>query len=137
MVRGFSLPELLIVLAVLGILLGIGIPSYREYLEKNARQEATVLLQKNALFLESLYQRTGSYKQSPTRWPQLPHSHASAGVYALDFGSTPRNTDEGYYVLRASRRLDSGGSELLSLTQTGILKYCQTESGVTTCELLN
>ena len=137
MMRGFSLPELLVVLAVLAILLGMGMPSYREYVEKSARQEATALLQKNALFLEDFYQRTGSYKQSPTRWPPLPYRHASAGVYTLDFGSTPRNTDDGYYVLRASRELEGGGSELLSLTQTGILKYCHAESGGTACELLN
>lgn len=135
--RGFSLSELLIALAVLGMLFGIGVPAYQEYLAKRARQEAAALLQQNALFLESFYQQTGSYKLSPTSWPPLPYTHASAGVYALDFGSTARNTDDGYYVLRASRRLGSGISEQLSLTQTGILKFCQTKAAVTNCELLN
>lgn len=51
--RGFTLAELLVVLTVLGILLGIGIPSFRSLLEQNRATSAANQLQASLQFARS------------------------------------------------------------------------------------
>jgi len=51
--RGFTLVELLVVVTVLGILLGIGIPSFRSLLEQNRATSAANQLQASLQFARS------------------------------------------------------------------------------------
>ncbi|KMJ52098.1 hypothetical protein ACG97_15405 [Vogesella sp. EB] len=138
--RGFTLLELLLVLALLGILSAAALPAYQGYVQRSQRAQAIALLQENAIFLEEFYHRHGSYKLTPTRWPTLPAPVSPPGgvaQYQLAFGSLPRNTDEGYYVLRATRLQVTDEAEVISLTQTGIIKRCVRRDGVEQCELVH
>lgn len=60
--RGFTLIELMIVVAVIGILASIAYPSYRDYVLRAARAEAKTALLDNAQFLERNYSVNNSYK---------------------------------------------------------------------------
>ncbi len=63
--HGFSLIELLITIAIVGILSSIAIPSYKSYLIKARRSEAkTVLLQTQASF-EQFYSQNNKYTGAP------------------------------------------------------------------------
>lgn len=138
--RGFTLLELLLVLALLGILSAAALPAYQGYVQRSQREQAIALLQENAIFLEEFYHRHGSYKLTPTRWPTLPVPLSPPGgvaQYQLAFGSLPRNTDDGYYVLRATRLQVTDETEVISLTQTGIIKRCVRRDGVEQCELVH
>lgn len=138
--RGFTLLELLLVLALLGILSAAALPAYQGYVQRSQRALAVALLQENAMFLEEFYHRQGSYKLTPTRWPVLPASVSPSDgepQYQLAFGSTPRNTDDGYYVLRATRLQARDETEVITLTQTGIMKLCLRRDGVERCELVH
>lgn len=138
--RGFTLLELLLVLVLLGILSAAALPAYQGYVQRSQRAQAIALLQENAIFLEEFYHRHGSYKLTPTRWPALPVTVSPpAGVaqYQLAFGTLPRNTDDGYYVLRATRLRVADETEVISLTQTGIIKRCVRCDGVERCELVH
>ena len=138
--RGFTLFELVLALVVLGILTAAALPAYQGYVERSQRAQAIALLQENAIFMEEFYHRHGSYKLTPTRWPLLPapvSPPAGEALYQLAFGSTPRNTDDGYYVLRATRLQAREEMEVITLTQTGILKRCLRRDGVERCELVH
>lgn len=59
--KGFSLIELMIVVAVIGILAGIAYPSYQEYIARARRADAKTVLLENAQFLERFYSQNGTY----------------------------------------------------------------------------
>lgn len=62
--NGISLIELLIVIAVVGILASIAYPGYREQLKQSARTEVVGLLFESAQQLERHYARAGQYSDS-------------------------------------------------------------------------
>ena len=59
--RGVTLIELLIVVAVLGILAAVAVPSYRDYTQQSRRAEAKTVLMEAAQFLERTYSTNNCY----------------------------------------------------------------------------
>lgn len=60
---GFTLIELMITIAVIGILAAIAIPNYTDYLRGAARTDAKTALMENAQFLERNFTEAGRYDQ--------------------------------------------------------------------------
>lgn len=59
--KGFTLIELMIVVAIVGILAAIAYPSYTEYVKRTHRAEIAGLLSEQVQALERFYSRTGQY----------------------------------------------------------------------------
>jgi type IV pilus assembly protein PilE len=58
---GFTLIELMIAVAVVGILAAIAYPAYQEQVRQTRRAEVTTVLLENAQLLERHFTRTGAY----------------------------------------------------------------------------
>jgi type IV pilus assembly protein PilE len=94
---GFTVIELLIVLAILGTLLAIAIPSYQEYTRKAARAEAKGTMLDIAQMQERYFSNNGTYlaiaappAAAPTGWKNYSGGSASGSKYNISVaaGST-------------------------------------------------
>jgi prepilin-type N-terminal cleavage/methylation domain-containing protein len=65
--EGFSLIELLVVVAVVGILAAVAYPSYQEQLASARRSDMKAELMRLAQYMERLYTETGSQRQRQHR----------------------------------------------------------------------
>jgi type IV pilus assembly protein PilE len=61
--KGFTLIELMIVVAIVGILAAIAYPSYTEYVKRTHRAEIASLLSEQTQALERWFTRKGTYKE--------------------------------------------------------------------------
>ena len=59
--RGFTLIEIMIVIAIIGIVITIGYPSLTEYVKKGRRTEVAGLLSEQAQILERFYSKNNVY----------------------------------------------------------------------------
>lgn len=85
--QGFTLIELMITVAILGILAAIAYPSYTAQVQKSRRADAQVALQEIAQRQEAYFLRNRSYAKDVT---QLGYAATSAeGQYGLSIAPTP------------------------------------------------
>ncbi|MEE3635069.1 type IV pilin protein [Pseudomonas sp. AL 58] len=94
--KGLTLIELLIVIAVVGILASIAYPSYSEKVKKAARTEIAGLLFESALSLERHRSRAGQYADTDAVVTPLPTG--------TDYYSLHASRTAGDFVLSARRR---------------------------------
>ncbi|MCY0110884.1 MULTISPECIES: type IV pilin protein [Pseudomonas] len=122
--RGFTLIEIMIVIAIIGIIITIAAPSYTEYLKKGRRAEVVSLLSEQAQILERFYTKNNVY----------------TGITGLSAGNdfytlTPTVTDQ-TFLLTATRKAgttmatDKCGD--FTLTNTGVRSMNNATTGLTT-----
>ena len=110
--QGFTLIELMIVVAVIGILASIAYPSYREYVAKSRRAEAKTVLLSAQQWMERFYTENFRYDQNsagtavtdasqfPARFSQSPTEGSAVYTIAVVI---PANTRDAYSV-KATRK---------------------------------
>ncbi|MFJ2283946.1 type IV pilin protein [Pseudomonas sp. NPDC087803] len=122
--RGFTLIEIMIVIAIIGIIITIAAPSYTEYLKKGRRAEVVSLLSEQAQNLERFYTKNNVY----------------TGITGLSTGNdfytiTPTIADQ-TFLLTATRKAgttmatDKCGD--FTLTNTGVRSMNNATTGLTT-----
>lgn len=113
-IAGFSLIELMIVVAIIAILATIAYPSYRDSVRKANRGDAQGKLLENVNFMERVFTQSNSYVLGALVLP-----HTSAESYNLGFSAGPTATT---YTLNAAPTGDQVNDTCATLTisSTGV-----------------
>jgi len=100
---GFTLIELMITVAIIGILAAIAYPSYTEYVLRGNRSEAQALLNDAAARQERYYAQNNTYADTTAK---LGYSSASSAtnLYTL---SIPSASSSAYSLLATAQRTDA------------------------------
>lgn len=134
--RGFTLIELMIVVAIVAILASIAYPAYTDQVRKTRRADAKGALLENAQFMERNYTMTGTFNTKPSggalTTTDLPYKTApreGTAWYNLSFSAGPAASS---YTLQAVPIGDQAndGCGTLTITHAGAKAA---SSGATDC----
>ena len=128
--QGFSLLELMIVCAVVGILASIAYPSYQNHLQNTRRADAQGGLMGFANAMERYYTRNNTYVGAvagtvfPAQWPL----EGTVRYYNLAFTAAPTAT--AYTVLATPiAGTSQAGNGRLELDSTGARRWTTNDDG--------
>ena len=100
--RGFTLVELLVAMAALGVLVAIALPAFFEQLARARRTDVQAALLEDAAYMQHYYASHNAYTDTPP--PQLPFASAprqGSASYAITVGVP--TSDPTSFVLTATR----------------------------------
>lgn len=126
--KGFTLIEILIAVAIIGILAGIAFPSYKESMKKSRRVDAQAALQGLAQAMERHYTTSGSYEDAAGT-SGSPADTGAPHIFAIkspiDGDQTHYNlwiqaADATSYTLVAEPVNAQSGDGILALSSTGL-----------------
>ncbi|MEO6676036.1 MAG: type IV pilin protein [Pseudomonas sp.] len=122
--RGFTLIEIMIVIAIIGIVITIGYPSLTEYVKKGRRAEVAGLLSDQAQILERFYSKNNLYTGA---------TGLSAGndYYTI----TPTITDQTFLVTavrKAGTAMATDKCGDFTITNTGVRSMVNATAGLAT-----
>ncbi len=104
--RGFTLIEILIAMAIVGILAAVALPSYRKYVQKSNRSDAKISMSRLATLEERFYFRENNYTAN------------FADIVSGATANQPINSDGGNYSIALTTSVSNGVISGWSMTAT-------------------
>ena len=136
--RGFTLIEVMIVVAIAAILTAVALPSYREYVRRAHRTEARAGLLQGAQWMERAATAIGTYPLTASFPTTL--TTVKSGRYTIAVASPPASAASGSaFTLTATPAGAQVGDKCASytLTHTGVRGAASTASGPLVAECWN
>ncbi len=136
--RGFTMIEMLIALAIMGIVAAVAIPSYRKSTQKANRSDAKISLTRLATLEERFYFRennyTGNFADIVTGATANAALNSDSGYYTIVLTLTGSGTGWSMTATALSNQLLDTDCKTFTLTSTGA-KTATTSANVatTTC----
>lgn len=138
--RGFTLIELMIVVAIVGILATFAFPSFNNYLVKSRRAEAKAMLQQAALWMERNQTATFRYDRDITGAEINNAKLATMGFsktpttgtthYEIQFAAISQNAFVLSATPKGSQATDDATCGTLALNSAGLRGQLEGTSGV-------
>ena len=133
--RGFTLIELMIVVAIAAILMAVALPSYRSYVQRSRVPVALDALSAYQTRMEQRYQDVGNYASGTACWASIPTvtnftvtcsiSSSGQGFTATATGSGPMS---GY-----AYTINHAGTRVTTAHPNGAVTTCWSTRG-STCD---
>ena len=119
--RGFSLMELMIAVAVAGILLAVAVPTYQNYLNTNRRAVAGACLTELSQYMERVHTSSMTYNVNNAEPTELPDSNCQQtlqGTYAFTLNANAQT----YTLTAEPKGAQSGDTSCgaLAIDQAGV-----------------
>jgi type IV pilus assembly protein PilE len=109
--KGFTLIELMIVIAIIGIIAAIAIPAYGDYIKRARRNEAKALIMEMAQWMERKYSSDNCYSA-------MVSGACSTGAPTLPYTQSPKQGDSMYTITVAMGAASPQTTYILTATPT-------------------
>jgi type IV pilus assembly protein PilE len=129
--QGFTLIEMMIVVAVIGILAAVAYPSYAEYVKRSNRSEGQALLSDTAAAQERYYSQNNRYITANADMAKLKaRSSSTTNKYTLTVSSM---ANDGGYSLTATPQFSDTDCGNLTLNALGVRERSGSKKTATEC----
>ncbi len=115
--RGFTLVEMMVVIAIVAILTAVALPSYNKHLQRSARVNAEAILTQSTQLMERYYTANNTYLGGPLMSAVSPIGATGTAVkYNISFVAPPTATA---YTVQAVPFSSQASDACATLTLSG------------------
>jgi type IV pilus assembly protein PilE len=97
---GFTLIELMVTIAVIGILVAVALPSYKDQIARGKRSDVQTALVEDAAYMQRYYAANNTYLAANGVTPTLPATQSPKGStganYTITIDGAPNTTDTAF-----------------------------------------